>query len=291
VQIDQDWENLRSTMPAAFWDPEVPPGIPLHELYFRQLSQISYYMTGKHVHLPYMLRASTDKKFEPSRQACLEASRNLMRAYHGLRKGLDEHGIVLCDTLDFQVFSAGIIVAVDVLTRRAREGPSSSIDDDILLVEHFAGSLAHTAALMECSVAGRGASLLRLLASVGRGTYTGPRDSVDVQIPYFGRLRITFPQVQPGLSPSTSSMMSAPTTSPSTTGYTSANTLSTPVTFSNSSIVEFGLDPLNFQFPFEFDLNAELNADWTALMDFDPSTYGWADSFDLDQLGPGPGLG
>lgn len=187
VEIDHLLDQCKAKMPPEWWDP--PPGIPLAVTYTRQHIKIAYYSLCKIVHLPYMLKSAKDRKFEMSRISALEASRELIKAHGSLRHHGGTGTIMICDVLDFQAFSAAIVIIIDLLsmptTRHVRDEA-----EDWELVHGVTKDLRNTSEVLNCSVAGQAAHVLERLSQARNGTWSG---TGTYMIPYFGRVRIGRP--------------------------------------------------------------------------------------------------
>ncbi|KAK2030511.1 hypothetical protein LX32DRAFT_321147 [Colletotrichum zoysiae] len=189
VQIGHELEGCRALMPDSWWHEPPPADQPFAQLYARQVTKVQYFLLAKLLHLPFML--SADAGSESSCVSAASASRCLISAYLGL-KGCGNGGLFLiCETLEFQAFGAGITLMIRLLSPGSggRPDDGGNGDEDWRLVEALTASLRRTASLMRCKVAGQAAEVLGLLTQAARGAYAGP-DRYDVVLPYFGKITI-----------------------------------------------------------------------------------------------------
>jgi hypothetical protein len=63
------------------------------------MTQIWYFQLEGLLHLPFMLRASTERRYEYSKFTCLKASREVIYRYNLLRGA--KHNLFCCNVVDF----------------------------------------------------------------------------------------------------------------------------------------------------------------------------------------------
>ncbi len=255
VQMDQDWERCKGIMPAEFWEHESPPNAPFAVLYHRHMAKLHYWITGQLIHLPYMHNAG---KYEISRIACLEASREVIKGYRAFRDNTAH--VVVCELMDFKCFSAAMVLAVDMLCQPGRPPHDQAVAaEDWNLIETVARDMKNTSAAIDCMVASQGAHTLELLLMIHNGNDTGP-ERYDAVIPYFGRVRISCEQMKGPPEPAAGEYQ----------GVGGLGTMSPTLQF--SAATNFNLD-----IPFDFCSDLELQCDWT--MDMDMQSFDWVESF------------
>lgn len=192
VQLDQDMEELKRLFPREWSEPH-RPNTSLEDIDREEVAKIFFYSTLKHVHLPYMLKARSDRRYEHSRLSAMEACRDLIRVYLRLR-GTRQSQLIQCELLDFTAFGTAITLILGILSRTAAEdGSSCSLSDyaeDWQLLETLVGELKQTDEHLVCTVAKQGAEVLETLIAASFGTYV-VQDDFTLVVPYFGRLRIS----------------------------------------------------------------------------------------------------
>ena len=80
----------------------------------QMMTQLWYYQVTCFLQLPFMLKATTDPLFDPSRTACLQATRQLLKIYNTLRQNATLSSYT-CKCEDFQGLLASIVLMVGLL--------------------------------------------------------------------------------------------------------------------------------------------------------------------------------
>ncbi|KAF5228675.1 hypothetical protein FANTH_14431 [Fusarium anthophilum] len=261
MQISHKLEACRALMPDSWWNNPPQQDQPFTQLYIQQVIKAQLFLITKMLHLPYML--SADAGYEYSRVSAVDASRSLIAAYLGLRS-CSEGLFVICESLDFQAFSAGITMLIRLLslTLEERSSDSDSIVEDWPLIQALTVGLQRTANVMQCNVARRAAEVLDLLTKAARGTYAGP-DRYNVVLPYFGKVTISLSQGLKtthweGLGERQESPQQQPPNPPFGT-------------------VEFSANPFDIGYSSGI-LEGELGGDWSSMSDIDFS-FDWTQTF------------
>jgi len=259
VKLQEELDRLRAIMPEDWWNPIPSPIQSVGEQYYQSSIKIQYFLLCKHVHLPYMLKSTTSKKFEHSREVVLETSRELIKTYQGLRNSAQAE-FVMCEAMEFGAFCAAAVLIIDIFARRPQRSLGEELED-VRLVDGLVLTLRRFDSIMECSVASQAAQLLEFLSAVYRGSYNGP-ENFEAVIPYFGRVRINWRSVV-GSRTESDDQFSA-TKNPS------------------SKTVEFSTSTFGFPMPADPYLEAEIGLDWTTTMGTD-DVYDWFQTFDLQR--------
>lgn len=266
-QIENELKACRAAVPTEWWDAQTSPSTPLHEIYYREVAKFFYFGLHKTLHLPYMLKSSTNQNFEASRLLALEACRETMKAYQRLKVNASPK-VVLCDLMDFQVFSSAVMMVLDLISENQRCMYQEV--EDWGLVENVTQSLRSTASVMECTVAGQAAQLLEYLSMTQNGTYSGPEE-YEAVIPYFGK--VTIGKMKRGGAQSQSN---------------TPNDFQLSDNYQLSNIVEFSANtfmPFNQELVPGYDYHdAELGIDWTSVYD-ENRNYDWTQAFEFKTSG------
>ncbi|KAL2009381.1 hypothetical protein VTN00DRAFT_7575 [Thermoascus crustaceus] len=277
VQIDQELERCKDGIPPGWWDDAISsPAMSVEDVYSRQIVKIQFYQLYKLLHLPYMLKSSVDRRFESSRIAALEASREMIKCYQALRNSSGP-ALMICDLIDFEVFSAAMVIVIDLLSSKSSHSDASQQAEDWELVHGVTRTLKHVSREIECSVAGQAAQLLEYLSMARHGTYSSP-ERYEAVIPYFGKVRISRPA---RAAASSSSQTELSTTPPNGSGPQ----LPPPQPFPN--MVEFSANafvPFSPNATADGLSDAELGIDWTSVFDVD-SNYDWSQLFETAGAG------
>lgn len=261
IKIDEDLEELRRLFPVEWWDPSSLTNGSLMEFYYREVTKFLYFLLVKFVHLPYMLRSIHDIRYEHSRQSVLDAAREQIRCYVRLRN-FPGAEILVCELMDFNVFSAGMALIIGTLYMPSHAQPLNILTEDGSLIESLIASLRQTALLLDCPVADQGARVLELL--INRSP-SAADEQVELTVPYFGKLKIKMPELNDdaGFAPSTASQPS------SVSGQTDNDFSST-----TSATVEFSTNDFASSVARQFKQGDELRTDWFGVFDTS-SCYSW----------------
>lgn len=194
-EIDEKLDTLAKRMPRTWW--ELPATVLTDRTeeaasqFDRLLCQIWHFELESLVHLPFMLRAATDRRYEYSRVSCLSASRGLIRRWMVIRQS---HGSsFVCNIVEFQAFIAAVTLLLGIL------GPTFSTSDPVVLRER-----ADDAALVETvvgileelkeygsgvHVVNQSISIIRTLQGILRneGSASG---NLKLSIPHFGTISV-----------------------------------------------------------------------------------------------------
>ncbi|KAK5124645.1 hypothetical protein LTR85_001358 [Meristemomyces frigidus] len=130
-EIDEQLNSLAKRMPHAWW--EIPISLVADHTeeaatqLERLMCQIWHFELQTLVHLPFMLRAATDRRYEYSRVSCLSACRGLMKAWMSMR---EVHAMTfVSNLLEFQAFTAAVTLLLGLL------GPPRTTTDPVALKE------------------------------------------------------------------------------------------------------------------------------------------------------------
>ncbi|CAG9982531.1 unnamed protein product [Clonostachys byssicola] len=242
VSIMETMERIRNLIPTEWYNfervnqPQVTPAIA----FSRMSILLHFHFTNTLLHLPYVLLAAHDRKYEHSRFLALESAKAMVQTYLRLRSLIEDN--FTCDFLDFLAFSGGIVLAADLIKR----GQGKKPDDERIweLLRELSSRLGQTAEELGCSVATQAAEVLRNLYSISRGEYHSP-DSHEIMIPYFGIMRIRAPNP------------------PGQERFQAWRKVSLS---SDPNIVDFSTDMFSFRFPSELQTAEELGQDWEDLV-------------------------
>jgi len=189
LKIEEELEECQSIMSAQWWDFTPGPATPTDAICGMFVAKMRFYTVQRLLHLPFLLKASGDRKFEGSRLSTLKSSREIISVYNVLR---DEKRSVfkLCDMVDFQVFAAAMTLVVDLLacSRTQDRCDQHGEERDWQLVLQTAVRLGRLSQSMRgCDVAALGARVLEDFSKLRNASAEG---LAKVDIPYFGWIEI-----------------------------------------------------------------------------------------------------
>lgn len=200
-EIEENLEQLARDQPASWW--AIPTTIATdksHEAiaaFDRLMLQIWFFQLEALLHLPWMLRAATERRFEYSKFSCLKASREMMYRYLALREA--EAKSFCCKVVDFGALVATVTLLLGLLelpqaseSREAREQEES----DRALVRTVMTSMETLSTTGGDAVAKQCVNVINTLLSAE--SPSGPnRGNLRLTIPYFGTINIARPPVTP----------------------------------------------------------------------------------------------
>ncbi|KAF8854136.1 hypothetical protein BDZ45DRAFT_597491 [Acephala macrosclerotiorum] len=197
-EIDEALEKLAKAMPPGYWEiPEVVPNDRSEkaaQIFDRAMTQIWFYQIEALTHLPFMLRASTERRFDYSKFACLRASREMMARYLALRNA--ENKSFCCKVVDFGALTACVTLFLGLLdplidTESHRE--KNQRESDRALVQTVLESMEQLSNRGKDVVATQSVNVIKSLLAVDdpSGNNNG---NLKLTIPYFGTISIVRPQ-------------------------------------------------------------------------------------------------
>lgn len=189
LRIEERLEECEKIMSPDWWNFQPTSDIAQDGVAEMFVAKMRFFTVQRLLHLPYLLKSSNDRKYEGSRSAVLQSSRQIIHVYTVLRN--EERPIIrMCDMVDFQAFAAAMTIMIDLLANS--ESPSQAHldreDRDWNLISHTAEVLGRIARSMQgCGVAAQGAQVLNDFARLRNS----PADEdIHIDIPYFGRIEM-----------------------------------------------------------------------------------------------------
>lgn len=157
----------------------------------RVMCQVWHYELLNLLHLPFMLHAARDRRYEYSRISCLDASRNLIKRWIAIRES--RTSLLLSKLLDFQAFTAATSLLLGLLSRGVSTGSDDSMreryaDSELidLVIQNFERSLHDDGGK---SVSLQSISVIRTLQRVLRNEED--HCSLCIEIPFFGVIQLS----------------------------------------------------------------------------------------------------
>ncbi|KAJ5330291.1 Fungal specific transcription factor [Penicillium atrosanguineum] len=269
VEIDQDIEEAYRLFPDEHWF-HLAPDMSLSDCWNQQASKIIFFTTLKLVHMPYMLKSVDESKFFHSWDRAMEGARGAARAYTDFRTWAGG-SVDQCELMDFQAFSAAMVVIIGHLISPTRATPLVK-EQDWALVRDVSFCLRHTVAIMDCTVAAQAAHILDLVNAARHGAYIAD-DDYAVAIPYFGRMRINKKRISTENLKGSENSGTSPHLSPVLPFDSSATLLDT-----HFNTVDFSTNIFTHEYPFKLDFETELCSDWADPALLCPETD-WSQTF------------
>lgn len=194
-KIETEMMELADSMTSSWWKSGLEPGDTPNHMFSHLLPQFWHHQARALLHLPFMLKATTDRHFEYNKIATLESAREMIARYRVIRpvKGF---GSLVCKLMDFQVFTAAMILVLNLLDHYRRseilDHSEAEMDQDLISVT--------TAILRQASSetdGGAATQAARALESFGNikeivrpGVCSDYNCTARVVIPFFGTVVI-----------------------------------------------------------------------------------------------------
>ncbi|CAD6447311.1 5fe09b89-7443-4cbe-881c-131efb4b48bf [Sclerotinia trifoliorum] len=190
-ELDEKLENIGREMPSSWWD------IPDHfetisektnsaAKFDRIMSQIYYFQLQSFLHLPFMVRADTERRYEYSKFACMKSSRECISRYLAIRRS--GAASFCCRVIDFGAFTACVTLLLSILETPPVGGDTIVVQDqkcsDRKLVETVLDVMSECASA-EDVMAIQSVEVIKTLLSS-----TSTSGNLRLTIPYFGTISI-----------------------------------------------------------------------------------------------------
>ncbi|MCJ1263523.1 hypothetical protein MMC22_003393 [Lobaria immixta] len=153
VKIDQELKDSKRPMPPGWLEAVPPTGLRLDYIYDTTICKLMFNNARKLLHLPFMLKISTDTQYQFGRLAALESPRTLIEACQVLRNV--GRPIVT-------KFTAGMITLIDLLgyTQYSSGHNTEQEKKDWEMVDELTQSFTRLSEQKPCSVATKAAGAL-----------------------------------------------------------------------------------------------------------------------------------
>ncbi|KIW91176.1 uncharacterized protein Z519_08071 [Cladophialophora bantiana CBS 173.52] len=164
------------------------------------MSQIWFYQITIILHIPWMLRAFTDSKFEYSRFACLNASREHLRRYLALRDTNNTQNTARI--VDFGTVIAAVTLILNRVESATRDTATSDGDSDMKLVSKVVESMRTVSRGPREFMARQGVEVMEALLELKNGNRDrDTSDTLRFTIPFFGPIVISRSNTPAGATP------------------------------------------------------------------------------------------
>ncbi|PMD23698.1 hypothetical protein NA56DRAFT_596167 [Hyaloscypha hepaticicola] len=199
--IDEQLEQLHNDMPKSWW--EIPAFIPNDnsleavQIFNRIMSEMWYFQVLAFLHLPFMLKASKERRYEYSRFSCLKASREMVNRYLALRKAGTSS--FCCNVVDFGALTCTITLYLVSVMESEASGESHAQrqqrEADEAMVQAVLKHMEELSQGGRDLVATQSVNVIKSLLAISSpdslsGRQTG---NLKLTIPYFGTISIVRP--------------------------------------------------------------------------------------------------
>ena len=205
LRIDQELEELKEKSDQKWWTSSRIPGTSLQEHFDRLQMIFMHHQTRAILHMPFMLKSSSDKRYQYSHEAALDSSREMIRSYKALRSDEDV-GPYVCKLIDFQAFTAAMLLLLNLcgysqhVRGAAPQQPDLDQDQlDSALIDEVISILQEASKESGGIVAAQSVKALEMLARVREGCPEAEveahhekqwQGSCQISIPFFGTITL-----------------------------------------------------------------------------------------------------
>ena len=223
LSLDQQLDDLAAAQDPSWWTTEMFPGALSEDHFDRLQVQFFHYQIKVLLHMPFMLRPHNthDKRYQYSHTQALEGARGMIRYYEALRTN-KSLGPYICKLLDFQTFTAAMLLVLNLCGYSAQHRSATSIPQpdleqdqrDSEMIDLTISLLRGAAEEVGGVVAAQSAQALEMIARVRHMTpemakactiEEMERSTCQISVPYFGTITIgagkQFIPIKPGTYP------------------------------------------------------------------------------------------
>ncbi|KIW31666.1 uncharacterized protein PV07_03278 [Cladophialophora immunda] len=198
-KLAKDMGDMLTTIPALYSSPQPLAGEDPFKLV---LNQIWFYQITIILHIPWMLRAFTDSKYEYSRFACLTASREHLRRYLALRDTNNTQNTAR--VVDFGTVIAAATLILNRVESATRDTATSDGEKDMRLVSNVVESMRAVSRGPREFMARQGVEVMEALLALKNGAGDhNTSDTLRFTIPFFGPIVISRNRTPVGPTPVT----------------------------------------------------------------------------------------
>ena len=193
-KIEAEFTELAASKTSDWWECRLGPDATAEQIYSQLLPQFEHHQARTLLHLPFMLKATTDRRFEYNKRATVESAREMIVRYRMIRPALGL-GSLVCKMIDFLVFTAGMILVLNLLDIYRRGGvlDHSEADKDQESISAITEILQRASVETSGLVATQAAKALEMFSGIKDHFMTGKHAGKHVEecttkvvIPFFG---------------------------------------------------------------------------------------------------------
>ena len=195
LKIEAELMELAASMPYDWWESGREYGGEANRMFTQLMPQFCHHQARSLLHLPFMLKATTDRRFEYNKKAALESAREMVARYRVIRPA-QGFGSVICKMMDFQIFGGAMILVLNLLDHYRNSGKldHNEADNDQALISVTTDILRRASMETDGGVATQAARALEIFANIKELSLPCTKFEEDcttkVVIPYFGTVVI-----------------------------------------------------------------------------------------------------
>jgi hypothetical protein len=197
LALDEKLESVMKEMPKDFWEvPNIPSTARSPECFAvldRLMVQMWHFELKVFIHVPYLLRAPKDSRYEYSKVTALQASRNMLMRWFALRNASITQAC--CRFAEIGVFIAAVTLTLDIvieLGTKEKSEVQKTKGTDFAMICRLIGEMEKLAkASPREKIAARSAVVLKkMLTSLDPSKQ--PAGKARLTIPFFGTIELDY---------------------------------------------------------------------------------------------------
>jgi hypothetical protein len=197
LALDEQLESCMKEMPSDFWEvPNIPSTAKSPESFAtleRLMVQVWHFEMKIFIHLPYLLRAHLDSRYQYSKVTALQACRNVLMRWFALRNASITQAC--CRFAELGVFIAAVTLTLDIVielgTKDKTEVKKTKGTDFAMICRLISEMEQLATASPREKIAARSAVVLKkILSSLDPSKQPGGK--VRHTIPFFGTVELEF---------------------------------------------------------------------------------------------------
>lgn len=185
MRIEEDLEQCQKSFPKDYWDPTPGSEMSLQTMSDMLAAKFTIYNLRKLLFLPFILQ--DENKYDFARVAALDASREMIKLYHVMRD-INKPLLSVCNMADFQVFTAAMVLVMDLLGSRRQE--EIQIESDWQIIHSLTLVLKRVSVENPKSAATHAAQILVDIYELRLRPRADSEQLYEAYIPYFGKLTL-----------------------------------------------------------------------------------------------------
>lgn len=192
-KIEAEMMELSASMTSSWWESGLKLCDKEKQMWSQLLPQFWHHQARTLLHLPFMLKATTDRRYEYNKIATLESAREMIARYRIIRP-VQGFGSLVCRMIDFQVFTAAMILVLNLLDhyRNSNTVDHSEAEHDQDLILVTTNILQRASVETDGSVATQAARALEIFSKIQAMVLQKSEEdcTTKIVIPYFGTVLI-----------------------------------------------------------------------------------------------------
>ena len=240
------------------------------------MGQIWFFQLQGLVHLPFMLRAATERRYDYSKFSCLKACREVMWRYLAMRRSNNRS--FCCKVVDFGALTATVALFLGLLDPSQGAEHSHQRDSDRAMINSVLQTMDAFANKPNETIAAQSVNVIKSLLAVDGHSAGENGGNLRLTIPYFGTISI----VRPAQKQSSSSQPNDPNSNSTIPVYPSPQSITVGGQLNPSQSAGQGWQGINMEShsPMTFPTVSFTSSQFNPMVPEQPATadFGWGDA-------------